>query len=66
MESDNAETAALRPLLKNTNLEFRGLQLTYSANRDGWNADAFHKRVDKKGGGKPPASLFIPDAMMSF
>ena len=35
VDSDNAEMAALRPLLKNTNLEFRGLKLTYSANRDG-------------------------------
>jgi hypothetical protein len=56
VDSDNAEMAALRPLLKNTNLEFRGLQLTYSANRDGWNPVSFHKKVDKKGGGM---SLFI-------
>jgi hypothetical protein len=51
IESDNAEMAALRPMLKNTNMEFRGLRLTYSANRDGWNAPAFHKKVDKQGGG---------------
>ena len=43
--------AMLRPLLKNTNLEFRGLRLAYSANRDGWNADAFHRKVDRQGGG---------------
>lgn len=49
--SDNTEMAALRPLLKNTNLEFRDLKLTYSANRDGWNADSFHRKVDKLGGG---------------
>ena len=49
--SDNAELATLRPLLKNTNLEFRDLKLTYSANRDGWNADSFHRKVDKLGGG---------------
>lgn len=49
--SDNADMAALRPLLKNTNLEFRGLKLTYSANRDGWNANKFHQKVDKLGGG---------------
>lgn len=48
--TDNAEMAALRPMLKNTNLEFRGLKLTYSANRDGWNAKSFHKKVDKLGG----------------
>ena len=51
VEGDSPDVAALRPLLKNTNLEFRGLKLTYSANRDGWNANAFHKRVDKLGGG---------------
>ena len=49
--SDDAEMAILRPMLKNTNLETRGLKLTYSANRDGWNAAAFHKKVDKLGGG---------------
>ena len=42
--------AKIRPLLKNTNLESRGLKLTYSANRDGWNADAFHRAVDRLGG----------------
>ena len=50
VESDNADMAPLRPLLKNTNLEFRGLKLTYSANRDGWNAKKFHNKVDKLGG----------------
>ena len=40
----------LRPFLKNTNLEFRALQLTYDANRDGWDAESFHNAVDKKGG----------------
>jgi TLD len=49
--TDDAEVAALRPLLKNTNLEFRRLKLTYSANRDGWNAAAFHRKVDRLGGG---------------
>jgi hypothetical protein len=42
--------AVVRPLLKNTNLETRALKLTYSANRNGWNAEAFHRAVDKKGG----------------
>jgi hypothetical protein len=51
VESDDTEMAALRPMLKNTNLEFRGLRLTYSANRDGWNAAAFHEKVDRQGGG---------------
>jgi hypothetical protein len=49
--SDNADMAKLRPLLKNTNLETRALKLTYDANRNGWNAAAFHKAVDRKGGG---------------
>ena len=48
---DSAEVAALRGLLKNTNLEFRKLKLTYSASRDGWNPTTFHKKVDKLGGG---------------
>jgi hypothetical protein len=51
VESDDKDMAALRPLLKKTNLEFRGLKLTYSGNRDGWNANAFHNKVDKLGGG---------------
>jgi hypothetical protein len=51
VETDDKEMVPLRPMLKNTNLEFRGLKLTYSANRDGWNAGTFHKKVDKLGGG---------------
>jgi hypothetical protein len=43
--------AAVRGLLKNTNLEFRQLKLTYSGNRDGWNPVKFHQKVDKLGGG---------------
>ena len=49
VEGDDKEVAALRPLLKNTNLEFRNLKLTYSASRDGWNAEKFHRKVDKLG-----------------
>lgn len=49
--TDDAQMQKLRPLLKNTNLETRALKLTYSANRDGWNPDAFHRKVDKLGGG---------------
>ena len=48
--SDDKEMAIVRPLLKKTNLESRGLKLTYSASKIGWDADAFHKAVDKKGG----------------
>lgn len=49
--TDDSDMKLLRPLLKNTNLEFRGLKLTYSANYDGWSNIAFHKKVDKLGGG---------------
>jgi hypothetical protein len=50
LETDDREMSVLRPLLKNTNMETRGLKLTYSASRNGWNAAKFHKAVDKKGG----------------
>jgi hypothetical protein len=49
VEGDDKEVALLRPLLKNTSLERRRLQLAYSANSNGWNAPAFHNAVDKKG-----------------
>ena len=49
--SDSKDMAKVRPLLKNTNLETRALKLTYDANRNGWNANSFHKAVDKLGGG---------------
>ncbi len=49
--SDDREMARLRPVLKNTNLETRALQLSYDANRNGWNPEAFHKAVDRKGPG---------------
>jgi hypothetical protein len=49
VEGDSADVAALRPLLKNTNLESRLLRLTYDANRQGWNANAFHAAVDRQG-----------------
>ena len=50
LEGDDGEMAKIRPFLKNTNLERRGLQLTYDANRDGWDPISFHTAVDKKGG----------------
>jgi hypothetical protein len=31
------------------NTETRKLTCAYDANRNGWSADAFHKRLDKKG-----------------
>lgn len=50
VSTDDTEMKKIRPFLKNTNLETRGLQLTYDANRDGWDALSFHQAVDKKGG----------------
>jgi len=50
VSSDDEEMKILRPFLKKTNLETRALQLTYDANRDGWDAASFHNAVDKKGG----------------
>ena len=50
VEGDSLDIAKLRPLLKNTNLETRGLKMTYSGNTNGWKADRFHEAVDKLGG----------------
>jgi len=50
VEGDDKEMALLRPLLKNTNMEYRNLRLTYDANRDGWDPEIFHSKVDKQGG----------------
>jgi len=46
---DNKEMALLRPLLKNSNLEYLDLKLVYDAKRDGWNADAFHRGANFMG-----------------
>ena len=43
------EAQIVRPLLKNTQLESRSLDLVYDANKDGWNPKAFHSTVDGKG-----------------
>lgn len=48
--SDDKEMAELRTLLKNTNLEERGIKLTYDAGRNGWDPLKFHAAVDKLGG----------------
>ena len=48
--SDTVEMSTLRPLLKNTNLEYRKLRVTYDANRHGWDPISFHTKVDKQGG----------------
>lgn len=49
MEGDDAEMCLIRPLLKNTNLEFLPLRLVYDANKDGWNPASFHGGVDAQG-----------------
>ena len=49
VRTDDIEMADIRPLMKNTNLETRSLKLAYDANRDGWNPNTFHSKVDKKG-----------------
>ena len=41
--------AIVRPLLKQTQLEKRKLQVVYDAKKHGWTARAFHSRVDAKG-----------------
>jgi hypothetical protein len=51
VSTDDKEMALIRPFLKGTNLEMRALKLTYDANRNGWNAAAFHRCVDRLGGG---------------
>lgn len=47
--SDTPDMAAFRPLLARTQLQTRALQLLYDAERDGWSAEAFHARVDRRG-----------------
>jgi hypothetical protein len=39
----------VRPLLKNTQLESRPLQIAYDANKDRWDPSSFHRGVDAKG-----------------
>uniref|UniRef100_A0A7S3SGM6 TLDc domain-containing protein n=1 Tax=Emiliania huxleyi TaxID=2903 RepID=A0A7S3SGM6_EMIHU len=46
---DDAEMALLRPLLKNTNLEYLDLKRVYDAQADGWTADAFHAGANYRG-----------------
>lgn len=48
---DDSDVALFRPLLARTSLQKRPLMLVYDANRDGWDARAFHSRVDRLGPG---------------
>lgn len=43
------DAALVRPLLKQTQLENRPLQVAYDANKHGYNAQTFHQKVDGKG-----------------
>ena len=43
------DAAFVRPLLKQTQLETRPLQVVYDANKDGYDAKIFHNQVDGKG-----------------
>ena len=51
VEGDSAAIAHLRPLLKNTNLEFLQLKEVYSSSNPlaGFRPEAFHAGVDRKG-----------------
>ncbi|CAL8463201.1 g2735 [Coccomyxa elongata] len=46
---DSPEVALFRPLLAKTRLETKPLRLAYSAEKDGWNARAFHAAVNAYG-----------------
>lgn len=43
------EAQMVRPLLKNTQLESRPLEIAYDANQDGWDPASFHRAVDGLG-----------------
>lgn len=49
MSVDTEEIATFRPLLARTQLEKRELQLLFDADRDGWDSEAFHTAVDRRG-----------------
>ncbi len=51
IESDDkdAEARLIRPLLKQTMLESRSLQIVFDAELHGWDTRSFHDRVDGKG-----------------
>ena len=43
------DAALVRPLMKQTQLEYRRLKVAFDANADGYNAKKFHRKVDGKG-----------------
>lgn len=50
VEADGETEQLVRPLLKQTMLESREIELVYDAARDGWSPEAFHAKVDGRGG----------------
>ena len=49
VDTDDADMAAIRPVIFYTALEKLPLELAYDADRDGWSAEAFHAKVDTRG-----------------
>lgn len=49
LADDEGEALRLRPLLKQTQLEFLPLALAYDADVHGWSEEAFHARMDGQG-----------------
>mmetsp|Transcript_15910 Transcript_15910/g.36569 ORF Transcript_15910/g.36569 Transcript_15910/m.36569 type:complete len:264 (+) Transcript_15910:135-926(+) len=49
VDSDGPEAKIVRPLLKQTMMETRPLQVVYDSKQHGWTPRAFHERVDGKG-----------------
>lgn len=49
LPSDEGEIALLRPLLAGASLQTSPLRLAYDADQHGWNADAFHSKIDTYG-----------------
>lgn len=49
MPFEFGEAGFVRPLLKQTQLEYRKLQVVFDANKNGYDAKVFHQKVDGKG-----------------
>lgn len=49
VKGDDLEESVLRPMLAKTSIEQSPLRLAYDAEKDGWNAEAFHQAVNTFG-----------------
>lgn len=49
LDGDEPLVQKIRPLLARTQLEKRALVMAYDAEVDGWNPEAFHRKVDGRG-----------------